>query len=66
MARSVIEQQKDMLLALAHCKLKIRKAILNNADKQLVDAICQCIFNMLSGNIELSPAQKTALVKYLR
>ncbi len=64
MARSVIDKQKDMLVALSHCKLKIRKAILNNADKQLVDAICQCIFNMLSGNIELSPTQKTALLKY--
>ncbi len=64
MAKSTIDREKDMLMALAHCKLKIRKAILSNADRQLVDAICQCVYNMLSGNIELSPTQKTALIKY--
>ncbi len=59
-----INDQQDLLKALGHCKLKIRKAILNNADKDLVDAICQCVFNLLQGNLDLTQAQKTELNKY--
>lgn len=59
-----IEKQQDMLKALSHCKLKIRKAILKNADKDLVDAICHCVYNMLHGNVELSETQKGELYKY--
>ena len=31
----------------------VRKAILKNADKELVDAICQCVFNMLQLTFKL-------------
>ena len=59
-----INKQKDLLNSLAHCKLKIRKAILENADKDLVDEICQCVFNLLQGNISLTNAEKEQLNKY--
>ena len=59
-----LKNQQDLLKALAHCKIKIRTAILKNADKDLVDAICQCVFNLLSGNINMSSSEKEKLVKY--
>ena len=34
-----IEKQKDILLTLAHCKKKIRTAILQKADRQLVEQL---------------------------
>lgn len=66
MAKTIraVENQTDMLKVLAHCKIKIRKAILKNADKELVDAICQCVFNMLQGNVQLTKAQKNSLSQY--
>ena len=48
-----ITNQKEILIALSQCKNKIRKAIIENADKDLIDAICQCVFNLLEGNIKL-------------
>jgi hypothetical protein len=59
-----IGRQENLLKALAHCKIKIRKAILKNADRDLVDAICQCIFNLLNGNMNLSSSEKASLHKY--
>ena len=63
-AKKNLEKQVDLLSALSHCKIKIRKAILDNADKDLIDAICQCFFNLLRGNIKLSQLQKEKLSKY--
>jgi hypothetical protein len=59
-----IDKQKDLLLTLAHCKKKIRTAILQNADRQLIEAICECIYNLLKGNIELKETDKENLYKY--
>lgn len=59
-----IKKQKELLIYLGKCKAKIRKAILANADRDLIDAICQCVFNLLSGNIDLNDKEKDNLVKY--
>ena len=59
-----IKKQEDLLKSLTHCKFKIRKAILKNADKDLVDAICQCVYNLLNGNLHLSTTEKEKLTKY--
>ena len=53
-----------MLKSFTHCKFEIRKAILKNADKDLVDAICQCVYNLLNGNLHLSTTEKEKLTKY--
>ena len=37
---------------------------MENADKDLIDAICQCVFDLLQGNIELSNIEKNKLHKY--
>ena len=61
---SISKQNLELLNVLAHCKDKIRKAILINGDKDLIEAICQCIYNLLQGNIEISEDDKKRLYKY--
>ena len=59
-----LNKHKEILAYLGKCKAKIRKAILANADKELVECICQCVFNMLSGNLKLNDQEKKNLTKY--
>ena len=51
---SNIEKQKHMLCTLAKCKPKMRKAIIMHADKDLINAICESIYNMLSSNLDIN------------
>lgn len=38
---------------LCHCDAKTRKYILNNAKKDLIYAFCECLLNVLNGNVKL-------------
>ena len=49
-----INKQQDLLKVLATSKKGIRNAILSNADKKLVIAILDPIFNLLNGSLNLS------------
>ncbi len=53
-----IEKQKYLLQELLNCELKIRKANIKNADRDLINAICESVFNLLEGNINISDTQK--------
>ena len=33
---------------------KLRKAIVSNCDRELVNSICECVLNVLNGNVRLS------------
>ena len=46
--------QHDLLKALAASKGNLRKAIIQNANKKLVLTICECVFNLLTGNIAIN------------
>ena len=59
-----LRNQQDTLKVLSRCKIKIRKAFLRNADKDLVEVICHCIYNLLNGNITLTESEKTNLSSY--
>ena len=59
-----LKQKKDVLKLLGECKSKIRKAILKNAEKDLIETICHCIYNLLKGNINLTQSEKQKLSKY--
>ena len=39
---------------------------MQHSDKKLVNAICECSKNILTGNIELSPEEYETLKKYKR
>ena len=60
----LINKNKDILCVLGKCKQNIRKGIINNADKELINTICQCVYNLLKGNIELTNQEKDLLLKY--
>ena len=43
---------------------KLRKAILEHADPELIRALCECAHNILRGNVKMTPREKTRLRKY--
>ena len=59
-----LNKQADTLKVLVNCKQKLRNAILKNADRDLIDAVCQCINNLLIGNLDISESDKKELHKY--
>ena len=53
-----------LLKTLAHCSAKQRRLLLQSADRGLIDAICECVVNVLRGNVHLSPVHKRSLAKH--
>ena len=43
---------------------KLRKAILECADADLISALCECAHNILRGTVRLTPREKVRLRKY--
>ncbi|RLJ22607.1 hypothetical protein DJ031_00465 [bacterium endosymbiont of Escarpia laminata] len=43
---------------------KLRRAIINNADADLLCALAECAYNILKKNIPLTPVQRQRLNKY--
>ena len=43
---------------------KLRKAILEYADAELISALCQCTHNILRGTVRLTPQEKVRLRRY--
>ena len=64
-------ESQDLLRVLAHCQPKIRNAILKNCEKDLIHIICDCVYNMVKGNIpgltqekgNILACHKTSLIK---
>ena len=59
-----IINHSDLLRVLASSKLCYKKAILQKADKKFIISICDIIFNLLQGNVNLSAKEKTELNKH--
>ena len=57
-------KQKEILLALSKVNSKSRKAIIQSASPQLIQAICEICFNLLNGNIAINEDSKNKLKKY--
>ena len=43
---------------------KLHKAIVSNCDKELVNSICECVLNVLNGNVRLSDCVARKLRKH--
>jgi len=43
---------------------KLRKAIISNCDRELVNSICECVLNVLNGNVKLSGCVTRKLCKH--
>ena len=61
---SRLRRQANVLLALAKSHPSVCKAILRGADKDLVQCLSECAYNVLRGNVPLTPVQKAQLTKY--
>ena len=44
-------ESQDLLKVLSHCKSKIRNAILKNCENDLIHIICDCVYNVVKGNV---------------
>ena len=44
-------ESQDLLRVLSHCKPKIRNAILKNCQNDLIHIICDCVYNVVKGNV---------------
>ena len=58
------ETNKNFLCLLAKSNLKL--ALINNADKEQIYSICECILNVCYGNIKLSPEDFNSLKPFKR
>ena len=61
---SRLKRQAPLLHALAKAHPHVCKTILKGADKDLLLCLSECAFNILKGNVRLTPAQKATLTKY--
>ena len=54
------------LQVLKDARLKLRRGILANSDKELVNRVGECALNLLQGNVKLSNCKKRELRKFRR
>ena len=51
-------QSQDLLKVPSHCKPKIKNAILKNCENDLIHIICDCVYNVVKGNVPGLTQQK--------
>ena len=44
-------ESQDLLKVPSHCKPKVRNAILKNCENDLIHFICDCVYNVVKGNV---------------
>ena len=59
-----LESKKEYLQILSLCNPKMRKAIIQNGDKELISTICECILNCINGNIDINTDTKQKLCRH--
>lgn len=64
MAPTLSEEQVAILNVLLKAKPKLRQELLKHADKELVRTICECVLNVLEGNIAVPPPELKKLSKH--
>ena len=61
---SRVRRQAPVLKVLGKAHPHVCQAILRGADKELLKCLSECAYNILRGNVKLTPAQKARLTKY--
>lgn len=61
---SRVKRQAHILATLSKAHPSVCNLILKNADKDLLKCLSECAYNILKGNVDLSPSEKTKLTKY--
>ena len=59
-----LKKHADVLNVLVKTKPKVQKAIIQTADKDLVNCLCDCALNVLKANVPLTPSQKRKLARH--
>lgn len=59
-----IKKNINLLRALSLMTPKQRRNVLKTADKDLIQSVCECAYNLLLGNINIAPQVKQKLSKY--
>ena len=59
-----IKENFYTLHVLKHVRPKLRKAIISNCDRDLVNCISECVLNVLNGNVALTGCVKLKLSKH--
>lgn len=59
-----VKSNLELLRALSNMPPKRMRRFLDLADKEIVQAICECALNILKGNVPLKPCQKKGLCRY--
>ena len=59
-----LKKHVHVLCVLCKNNVKINKAIIKEADKELIYCLCECAKNVLNGNVKLSKSQLVALKKH--
>lgn len=58
------EEQAALLRIILNAKPELRNAMLKNADKELVRTICECVLNVINGNLIVDEKNKKKLAKH--
>lgn len=58
------EQQSAILKIVLRAKPSLRNELLKHADKELVRILCECVLNILNGNIPINDKEKKKLCRY--
>lgn len=61
---SRIRENKSLLYSLQSAKPKLFKSIIENSNRELILAICEIIFNILQGNVQLNTHVRDKLKRY--
>lgn len=64
MSQPFTDEQLSLLKIIFNAKPELRNALLKYADKNLVCALCECVLNIISGNIAIDDKQKKKLSKH--
>ena len=59
-----VKKHLPLLKWLSVVKPSLAKNVLKVVDKEVLDAICECCYNVLKGNVPLTREQKRSLAKY--
>jgi len=54
----------DFLKLLSNGKRNVRRKILSTGHNDLIKCISECCLNVIKGNVNLNPEQKTKLIKH--
>ena len=59
-----LQKHLPTIALLSHCQPCVIKRFIDKTDKQLINAICECSKNILSGNVKLNEEEFNRLKKY--